>query len=91
MPKRGQNKSRKIAVQDIVQVMEIDPVFWKLAQNWKEMRRQIKNVIFQRSLLPNMRFMLELSKAAHKVFQQRGEFSLPHNLQFFAWKLWLKC
>ena len=32
------------------------------------------------------------SKAAHKVFQQRGaspirEFSLLHNLQFFAWKL----
>ena len=35
------------------------------------------------------------SKAAHKVFQQRGasslmEFSLIHNLQFFARKLWLK-
>ena len=35
------------------------------------------------------------SKAAHKVFQQRGassikEFSLLHNLQFFARKLWLK-
>ena len=35
------------------------------------------------------------SKAAHKVFQQRGvssirEFSLFHNLQFFARKLWLK-
>ena len=35
------------------------------------------------------------SVAAHKVFQQRGvssimEFSLLHNLQFFAWKLWLK-
>ena len=35
------------------------------------------------------------SKAAHKVFQQRGgssirEFSLLHNLQFFASKLWLK-
>ena len=35
------------------------------------------------------------SKAAHKVFQQRGassitEFSLLHNLQFFAWKIWLK-
>ena len=35
------------------------------------------------------------SKAAHKVFQQIGvssiqEFSLLHNLQFFAWKLWLK-
>ena len=35
------------------------------------------------------------SKAAHKVFQQRGassirEFSILHNLQFFAWKLWLK-
>ena len=35
------------------------------------------------------------SKAAHKVFQQRdassiGKFSLLHNLQFFAWKLWLK-
>ena len=34
-------------------------------------------------------------KAAHKVFQQRGassirEFPLLHNLQFFAWKLWLK-
>ena len=35
------------------------------------------------------------SKAAHKVFQQRGassirEFSLLHNLQFVALKLWLK-
>ena len=35
------------------------------------------------------------SKAAHKVFQQMGassirEFSVPHNLQFFAQKLWLK-
>ena len=35
------------------------------------------------------------SKAAHKVFQQRGassirEFSVLHNLQFFARKLWLK-
>ena len=35
------------------------------------------------------------SKAAHKVFQQRGassirEFSLLHNSQFFARKLWLK-
>ena len=35
------------------------------------------------------------SKAAHKVFQQKGassirEFSHPRNLQFFARKLWLK-
>ena len=35
------------------------------------------------------------SKAADKVFQQRGassirEFCLFHNLQFFARKLWLK-
>ena len=35
------------------------------------------------------------SKAAHNVFQERGassigEFSLLHNLQFFARKLWLK-
>ena len=35
------------------------------------------------------------SKAGHIVFQQRGasstrEFSLLQNLQFFAWKLWLK-
>ena len=35
------------------------------------------------------------SKAAHKVFQQRGassirDFSILHNLQFFARKLWLK-
>ena len=35
------------------------------------------------------------SKATHKVFQQRGvyfirEFSVLHNLQLFAWKLWLK-
>ena len=44
-------------------------------------------------------FMCEIyagtSKATHKVFQQRGassirEFSLLHNLQFSAWKLWLK-
>ena len=35
------------------------------------------------------------SKAAHKVFQQRGassirDFSILRNLQFFARKLWLK-
>ena len=35
------------------------------------------------------------SKATHKVFQQRGAFSIwefsdLHNLQFFARKLWLK-
>ena len=35
MSKRG-NKSRKVAVQDSVQVTEIDPVFWKLARNWKK-------------------------------------------------------
>ena len=35
------------------------------------------------------------SKATHKVFQHGGassirEFSILHNLQSFAWKLWLK-
>ena len=35
-----------------------------------------------------------ISKAAHKVFRQKGassirEFPLPHNLQFFPWNLWL--
>ena len=35
------------------------------------------------------------SKATHKVFQQRGvsfiaEPFVLHNLQFFAWKLWMK-
>ena len=35
-------KCRKIAVQDGVQVTEIDPVFWELARNWKETRRQIR-------------------------------------------------
>ena len=64
--------------------MEINPVFWKLAQNWKETRK---------SYLSEKYFMYKIhagtSKAAHKVFQQRGtssirEFSLLHNLQFFA-------
>ena len=37
----------------------------------------------------------ETSKAAHKVFQQKGassirEFSFLQNLQFFARKLWVK-
>ena len=42
MPKRDQNKSRKIAVQDGAQVTEIDPVVRKLLRNWKEMRKQIR-------------------------------------------------
>ena len=94
MPKSGKNKSRKIAAQDSVQVTKIDPVFWKLAQNWKETRRQMR-----KCYLPKKSFTYEIyagtSKAAHKVFQQRGAssisvFSLLHNLQFFAWKLRLK-
>ena len=74
--------------------MEIDPVFWKLARNWKETRRQMR-----KRYLSKKSFTYEIyagtSKAAHKVFQQSGassirEFSLLHNLQLFARKLWLK-
>ena len=74
--------------------MEINPVFWKLAQNWKEMKRQMR-----KRYLSKKSFTYEIypgtSKAAHEVFQQRGtsslrEFCLLHNLQFFAQKLWLK-
>ena len=58
------------------------------------MRRQMR-----KHYLSKKSFTYEIysgtSKAAHKVFQQRGassirEFSLLHNLQFFAQKLWLK-
>ena len=58
------------------------------------MRRQMR-----KRYLSKKSFTYEIyagtSKAAHKVFQQRGsssirEFSLRQNLQFFAQKLWLK-
>ena len=47
-------------------------------------KKSFSNEIYARTL-----------KATHKVSQQRGassirEFSIFHNLQFFAWKLWLK-
>ena len=41
-------KSGKIAVQDGVQVTEIDPVVWKLSQNWKETRKQIRKRYFSK-------------------------------------------
>ena len=85
MPRRGQNKTRKIAVEDNVQVMEIDPstleVSMKLERSEKARKRYLSNKLFTYEIYA------ETSKAAHKVFQQRGassirELSFPHNLQF---------
>ena len=61
--KREENakKRLKIVVQDSVQVTKIDPVFWKLARNWEETRRQMRKCYLSKSLLP-MRSMLELQK-----------------------------
>ena len=90
MPKRSSNKSRKIAVQEGVQGTEIDPVVWKLARNWKETRRQMRKCYLSKKSF-TYKIYAGTSKAAHKVFQQRGassvrEFSLLHNLQFYARK-----
>ena len=43
----------------------------------------------------NYEIYAEISKATYRLFQQRGafsirEFSVLHNLQFFARKVWLK-
>ena len=70
MPKRGQNKSRKIAVQDSVQV--------NLSRNWKATRKQMGKhylSIFQRNLLPT-RFMLELQKLLIEYSKKRGASSI---------------
>ena len=53
-----------------------------------------EKMLFQRSLSP-MRFMLELQKLLIKYSNKGahlllGRFSLLHNLQFIAQKLWLK-
>ena len=74
--------------------MEIDPVFWKLVRNWEETRTKMRKCYLSKKSC-TYEIYAGTSKAAHKVFQQRGtssirEFSLLHNLQFFAWKLWLK-
>ena len=64
MPKRGQNKSRKAAVQDGVQVTENLPSILEVIVNLKETRKQM------RSLLPR-RFMLELQKLLIKYSNKR--------------------
>ena len=63
MPKRG-NKSRKVAVQDSVQVTEIHPVFWKLVQNWKETRRQMR-----KCYLSKKSFTYEIYAGTSKAIQ----------------------
>ena len=70
MPKRGWNKSRKISVGDGGQITEIDQVLWKLARNWKEMRRQMrKHYLSKKSF--TYEIYAETLKAAHKIFQQK--------------------
>ena len=59
----------------------------------KETRKQKKHYCSEISF--SYKIYAGTSKATHEVFQQRGassirEFSVLHNLQFFAWKLWLK-
>ena len=61
-----------------------------VSRNWKETRKHYRS---KKSF--SYKIYAGTSKAAHEVFKQRGvssirEFSIPHNLQFFAWKLWLK-
>ena len=63
MPKRGQNKSRKIAVQDSVQV--------DLSRNWKETRKQMGKCYLSKKSF-TYKIYTGTSKTAHKVFQQRG-------------------
>ena len=57
------------AVQDSVEVTEIDPVFWKLGQNWKETRRQKRQRYLSKKSF-TYEIYAETSKAAHAVFQQ---------------------
>ena len=75
MPKRGQNESRKIAVQHSAGITEIDPVFWKLSQNWKEMRKQMRQRYLSKKSL-TYEIYAGTSKAADKVFQQRDASSI---------------
>ena len=49
--------------------MEIDPVFWKLARNWKETRRQTRKCYLSKKSFA-YEIYAGISKAAHKVFQQ---------------------
>ena len=63
-------------------------------RNLKETRKHEKTLLFKEAAF-SYEIYAGTSKATHKVFQQRGafsirEFSILHNLQFFAWKLWLK-
>ena len=58
------------------------------------MRRQMRKCYLSKKYF-TYEIYVGTTKAAHKVFQQSGasfirEFDLLHNLQFFAWKLWLK-
>ena len=75
MPKKTLKQEFRKAVQDSLQVTNIDPVFWKLSWNWKEMRKQVR-----KHYLSKKSFTYETcagtSKAAHKVFQQRGASSI---------------
>ena len=68
-----------------------------VSRNWKETGKKQENM--RKHYRSKKSFSYEIyagtSKAAHKVFRERGasstrEFSVLHNLQFFTWKLWLK-
>ena len=65
----------KKAVKASVQVTEIDPVFWKLVQHWKETRRQMRKRYLSKKYFTYEIYAGAL-KAAHKVFQQRGMSSI---------------
>ena len=65
-----------------------------VSRNWKWKRENIRKQYHSKKSF-SYEIYAGTSKAAHKVFQQRGassvtEFSVFHNLQYFAWKLWLK-
>ena len=62
-------------VQDGVQVTEIDLVFWKLVQNLKETRRQMRKRYLSKKSF-TYKIYAGTSKAALKVFQQRGASSI---------------
>ena len=62
MPKRGQNKSRKIAVQDSVQV--------NLSWNWNETRKQMGKCYISKKSFTYEIYAGTL-KAAHKVSNKR--------------------
>ena len=59
-----------------------------VSRNWKEMRKQMRKCYHSNKSVSD-KICAGTSKAAHKIFQERGassigELTLLHNLQFFA-------